>query len=83
MPEPEFDYRTPDTGGLNSGRIWPKRLGSDRIRKIPAEIRPFWPDPVKLSPRNPATFAKLSFLHFVIFSCEPNTEKYFRKNYFF
>lgn len=32
--------------------------------------------------RIPATFAKLWFSHFIIFSCESNTEKYFRENLF-
>jgi hypothetical protein len=58
---------------LEAGRIWPK-----------------WPDPAKHARRNPATAtgccqipATIAFLLFIIFSCEPNTEKYFRKSNFF
>jgi hypothetical protein len=66
----------------------------DRIRPLiwpdQAKMTGIWPDPAKHACRNPATVtghpripATAAFSVFVIFSCEPNAEKYFRKNYFF
>jgi hypothetical protein len=86
-------YRQISAKQAGSGRIWlliqpdlaktarirPNMTGSGQNGRDPAGydlIRP-------LIRKIPATFAKLWFLHFVIFSCGPNTEKYFRENHFF
>jgi hypothetical protein len=70
----------PDLTGFGQNGRDP--AGSDPIRRCPAGIRQFWPDLATATGRRriPATFV---FSLFVIFSCEPNAEKYFRKNNFF
>jgi hypothetical protein len=83
----------PDLAKNGQDRAGYDRSGSGQNGRDPAKYDLTRPDPVKVSRRNlatatgrcriPATFAKLLFLHFVIFSCEPNAEKYFRENHFF
>jgi hypothetical protein len=60
------------------------------IRRSPAEIWQFWPDPAKRARRDPATATErcripvtVAFSPYVIFSCEPNARKLFQENYFF
>jgi hypothetical protein len=82
-----MDLATDPAGFGQNGR---DPVRSDWIRKSPTEIQQFWPDPAKYARRNSATAtgcyripATIAFSPFVILSCEPNTGKYFRKNYFF
>jgi hypothetical protein len=60
-----------------SGRFRPESGHFGRIRST------FSPESGNGNRTIPATITKLLFLHFVIFSFEPNTEKYFRENHFF
>jgi hypothetical protein len=61
----------PEDSGLNLAIL----AGSDQLsRQNPATATERC--------RIPAIITKLLFLHFVIFSCEPNTEKYFQENHF-
>jgi hypothetical protein len=53
---------------------------SGNFRRIRPNMLAGFPATVTGRHRIPATFA---FSLFVIFSCEPNTEKYFRENNFF
>jgi hypothetical protein len=66
----------PATDPAGAGQNGWDPAGSDRNQRSPIGIRQFWPDPAKSARRNQAT-TTVAFSPFVIFSYEPNAEKYF------
>jgi hypothetical protein len=81
LPAPESGHRNSTGAGIRP----PADQISARILLDPAGSGQNGRNPATATGRCqiPATFTKLLFLHFVIFSGEPNTEKYFRENHFF
>jgi hypothetical protein len=94
-PNPNFSIRLPESGSI--GRIpattskirqnRPKSEQYGRNSKISTRFWPYWSDSDQFDRnmvrRNPTTVAKSHFTLLVIFSYEPNVEKYFQENLFF
>jgi hypothetical protein len=86
--EPDSSRNWPESGHgqkpAGSGQNGRDPVGFGLIQRSSVGIRSFWSDPAKHACWNPTTAtgrcripAVIAFSLFVIFSCNPNTEKYF------